>query len=135
MCVGNEVETLALETVSESGPEVFSAVAIANNNGRVQEGDQHFRRRFPGLRVTSLLDRVASAAALCSGVRTGGREGGTGVRRGFPAGCQSKWRLYLPEQQNACGFLGPSSWRSLPSGGTGRGAVGKNPCIAHAHQT
>lgn len=44
MCVGNEVETLALETVSESGPEVFSAVAIANNNGRVQEGDQHFRR-------------------------------------------------------------------------------------------
>ena len=65
----------------------------------------------------------------------GGREGGTGVRRGFPAGCQSKWRLYLPEQQNACGFLGPSSWRSLPSGGTGRGAVGKNPCIAHAHQT
>ena len=89
MCVGNEVETLALETVSESGPEVFSAVAIANNNGRVQEGDQHFRRRFPGLRVTSRLDRVASAAALCSGVRTGGREGGTLGHKEAPRSLQA----------------------------------------------
>ena len=57
-----------------------------------------------------------------------------GSEGGFPAGCQSEWRLYLPEQQNACGFLGPSSWWSLPSGRTSRDAVGKNPCIAHAHQ-
>lgn len=88
MCVGNEVETLALETVSESGPEVFSAVAIANNNGRVQEGDQHFRRRFPGLCVTSCLGQVASAAALCSGVRTGGREGGTLGHKEAPSSLQ-----------------------------------------------
>lgn len=71
MCVGNEVETLALETVSESGPEVFSATDIANNNGRVQESDEHFRRRFPGLCVTSRLGWAASTTAMCSGVRTG----------------------------------------------------------------
>ena len=59
-----------------------------------------------------------------------------GVRSGdFPQGVSLlKWRLYLPEQQNACGFLGSSSWQSLPSAGANRDTVGKNPCIAHAHQ-
>ena len=44
MCVGNEVEILALEIGSEPAPEVFSAMAVAKNNGRVQEGDQRFKR-------------------------------------------------------------------------------------------
>ena len=89
MCVGNEVETLALETVSESGPEVFSAVDIANNNVRVQEGDQHFRRRFPGLCVTFRLGWAASTAAMCSGVRTGGRGGGTLGHKEAPGSLQA----------------------------------------------
>lgn len=64
MCVGNEVEILALEVGSEPAPEVFSAMAVAKNNGRVQEGDQRFKRRFPELCVSHL---GAWAAATCSG--------------------------------------------------------------------
>lgn len=47
MCVGNEVEILALEIGSEPGPEVYSAMAIAKNNGSIQQGDQRFKRRIP----------------------------------------------------------------------------------------
>lgn len=36
MCVGNEVEILALEIGSEPGPEACSAMAIAKNNGSIQ---------------------------------------------------------------------------------------------------
>lgn len=36
MCVGNEEEILALEIGSEPKPEVYSAMAIAKNNGSVQ---------------------------------------------------------------------------------------------------
>lgn len=36
MCVGNEVEILALEIGSEPGPEVDSATAIAKHNGGIQ---------------------------------------------------------------------------------------------------
>lgn len=99
MCVGNEVETLALETVSESGPEVFSAVDIANNNGRVQEGDQHFRRRFPGLCVTSRLGWAASTAAMCSGVRTGGRGVAHWATR-RPPGASRRLTLAAGTEQN-----------------------------------
>lgn len=44
MCVGNEVEILALERGSEPGPEVLSAMAVAKSNGRVRESDEHLKR-------------------------------------------------------------------------------------------
>lgn len=36
MCVGNEVEILALEIGSEPGPKAYSVMAIAKNNGSFQ---------------------------------------------------------------------------------------------------
>lgn len=56
MCMGNEVEILALEIGPELGPEMASAMTIAKNNGHFQEGGQRFDRPIP---------RVASCGQGC----------------------------------------------------------------------
>lgn len=55
MCVGNEVEILALEIGSERGPAVFSALTIAKNNGSFQQGGQCLDRLVPRVRTASSL--------------------------------------------------------------------------------
>lgn len=55
MCVGNEVEILALQIGSECGPAVFSALTIAKNNGSFQQGGQCLDRLIPRVQAASSL--------------------------------------------------------------------------------